>query len=156
MGLIALWHVGSSQTRAQTHVPCIGRWILNHCATRETPIISLNKLSALFFFSSPSGTPICICWLSWWCLISPIGFLHSFSFFLFLWLGNIKGFVLEFIDSFFCCWSSLLNFLVQLLVLQFQNFCLVLFYDFYLFVELLILFMYCFSDFIYFSIYIPL
>ena len=34
-GLVALWHVGSSQTRAQTHVTCIGRWILNHCTTRE-------------------------------------------------------------------------------------------------------------------------
>ena len=33
-------HVGSSPTRAQTHVPCIGRWILNHCATREVPKIS--------------------------------------------------------------------------------------------------------------------
>ena len=28
-------HAGSSQTRARTHVPCIGRQILNHCATRE-------------------------------------------------------------------------------------------------------------------------
>ena len=28
-------HVGSSQTRARTCVPCIGRQILNHCATRE-------------------------------------------------------------------------------------------------------------------------
>ena len=27
--------MGSSQTRARTHVRCIGRWILNHCATRE-------------------------------------------------------------------------------------------------------------------------
>ena len=26
-GLVAPWHVGSSQTRARTHVPCIGRWI---------------------------------------------------------------------------------------------------------------------------------
>ena len=34
-GLVALWHVGSSQTRARTHVPCIGRQTLNHCATRE-------------------------------------------------------------------------------------------------------------------------
>ena len=25
----------SSHTRDQTHVPCIGRWILNHCTTRE-------------------------------------------------------------------------------------------------------------------------
>ena len=34
-GLVAPQHVGSSQTRAQTRVPCIGRQILNHCATRE-------------------------------------------------------------------------------------------------------------------------
>ena len=31
----ARWHVGSSQTRARTRVPCIGRQIFNHCATRE-------------------------------------------------------------------------------------------------------------------------
>ena len=37
MGLVAPWHVGSSQTRARTRVPCIGRQILNHCATREAP-----------------------------------------------------------------------------------------------------------------------
>ena len=37
-GLVAPWHVESSQTRARTCVPCIGRWILNHCATRETPM----------------------------------------------------------------------------------------------------------------------
>ena len=34
-GLVAPWHVGSSQTRARTCVPCIARLILNHCATRE-------------------------------------------------------------------------------------------------------------------------
>ena len=34
-GPAALRHVGSSQTRARTHVPCIGRQIVNHCATRE-------------------------------------------------------------------------------------------------------------------------
>ena len=36
-GPVALRHVGSSQTRARTRVPCIGRQILNHCATREAP-----------------------------------------------------------------------------------------------------------------------
>ena len=30
--------MGSSQTRARTRVPCIGRQILNHCATREAQI----------------------------------------------------------------------------------------------------------------------
>ena len=42
MGLVALRHVGSLWTRARTCVPCIGRWILSHCATRE----------ALYFFQS--------------------------------------------------------------------------------------------------------
>ena len=36
-GLVAPRHVGSSRTRARTRVPCIGRWILNHCATKEAP-----------------------------------------------------------------------------------------------------------------------
>ena len=36
-GPVAPWHVGSSQTGARTRVPCIGRQILNHCATREAP-----------------------------------------------------------------------------------------------------------------------
>ena len=35
MGLVAPWHVRSSRTRARTRVPCIGRRILSHCATRE-------------------------------------------------------------------------------------------------------------------------
>ena len=34
-GLVAPRHVGSSQARARTRVPCIGRQILNHCTTRE-------------------------------------------------------------------------------------------------------------------------
>ena len=39
-GPVAPRHVGSSQTRARTRVPCIGRQILNHCATREAPLYS--------------------------------------------------------------------------------------------------------------------
>ena len=34
-------HVGSSRTGARTRVPCIGRWILNHCATREALLFVL-------------------------------------------------------------------------------------------------------------------
>ena len=37
-------HVGSSQTRARTRVPCISRQILNHCATREALYILFNIL----------------------------------------------------------------------------------------------------------------
>ena len=36
-GLLAPRYVGSSRTRAQTRNPCIGRQILNHCATRGAP-----------------------------------------------------------------------------------------------------------------------
>ena len=32
-----MWDL-SSPTRDRTHVPCIGRWILNHWTTREVPI----------------------------------------------------------------------------------------------------------------------
>ena len=42
-GLVAPWHVGSSQTRARTRVPCISRQILNHCATREALLISFES-----------------------------------------------------------------------------------------------------------------
>ena len=45
-GLFAPRHVGSSQTRARTRVPCIGRQILNHCATREVPVIFFNSCKA--------------------------------------------------------------------------------------------------------------
>ena len=38
-GQVAPRHAGSSQTRARTRVPCIGRQILNHCATREAPVL---------------------------------------------------------------------------------------------------------------------
>ena len=37
--------MGSSQTRARTRVPCIGRQILNHCTTREAQGLSLYKLA---------------------------------------------------------------------------------------------------------------
>ena len=46
-GLVAPRHVGSSRTRAQTCVPCLGRQILNHCATRE----ALDTFLIKIFFS---------------------------------------------------------------------------------------------------------
>ena len=42
MGLVAPRHVGSSQTRARTRVPCTSRQTLNHCATREALCISFD------------------------------------------------------------------------------------------------------------------
>ena len=44
-GLVAPRHVGSSWTRDRTRVPCIGRWILNHCTTREVPQSFLFMIS---------------------------------------------------------------------------------------------------------------
>ena len=51
-GLVAPWHVGSSWTRARTRVPCIGRRIPNHCATREAPCYILDMWE---FISSESS-----------------------------------------------------------------------------------------------------
>ena len=42
-GLVAPWHVGSSWTRARTRVPCTGRRILNHCATREAQSVGFQE-----------------------------------------------------------------------------------------------------------------
>ena len=50
-GLVAPRHVGSSQTRARTRVPCIGRQIPNHCATREAP--GSHFRSCLPWFTCP-------------------------------------------------------------------------------------------------------
>ena len=44
-GLSCPRHVGSSQTRARTCVPCTGRWIPNHCATREAPLARFKNTS---------------------------------------------------------------------------------------------------------------
>ena len=63
-GLAAPRHVGSSWTRVQTCVPCIGRQILNHWTTREVlllnfrldtdkKIILLRKSSLLFVPNHP-------------------------------------------------------------------------------------------------------
>ena len=43
-------HAGSSQTRARTRVPCIGRQTPNHCATREARYVFLKLTIFNFFF----------------------------------------------------------------------------------------------------------
>ena len=40
---LAVPHVGSSWTRDQTHIPCIGRWILNHLTTREVSNMEFGR-----------------------------------------------------------------------------------------------------------------
>ena len=42
VGLFVPRHVESSWTRDQTHVPCVGRWIISHCTTREVPFVSFK------------------------------------------------------------------------------------------------------------------
>ena len=57
MSLVALRHVESSWTRDQTCIPCIGRQILNHCATREVPpcgFLHFEKVSPKAFPSRPA------------------------------------------------------------------------------------------------------
>ena len=44
-GTQALQHVGSSWTRRQICVPCIGRWIRNHWTTRDVPCDSFLSLT---------------------------------------------------------------------------------------------------------------
>ena len=43
-------HVGSSQTRARTRVPCTSRQTPNHCATREAPILIIVLLVLVKIF----------------------------------------------------------------------------------------------------------
>ena len=48
--LRGMWE--SSQTRARTRVPCIGRQILNHCATREALcVLFLQRFAKLEMIS---------------------------------------------------------------------------------------------------------
>ena len=49
MSLVALQHAGSSQNRAQNHVPCIHRQILKHCTTRDVPFILLQLIDSHVF-----------------------------------------------------------------------------------------------------------
>ena len=60
-GLVAPRHVGSSQTRARTRVPCIGRQILNHCTTREALSLTLDLASLQDYFEAdrnPGQSPV--------------------------------------------------------------------------------------------------
>ena len=74
-GLVAPRHVGSSQTRARTRVPCIGRQILNHCATREALqyILYMNSF-LLITLHILSQYVTCVC------LFVYRGYFHLISF----------------------------------------------------------------------------
>ena len=52
MGLVALQHVKSSQTRVQTQVLCTGRQILNHWTTREIHAVVLICILFIQYFKT--------------------------------------------------------------------------------------------------------
>ena len=91
-GLVAPRHVGSSQTRARTRVPCIGRRILNHCATREAHVLCFVYPTTIFKIQQRRKKNAVTCgaatslvtggtikWCDPWGQVSG-GFLFSFSF----------------------------------------------------------------------------
>ena len=67
-----MWHTGLA-ARDRTCVPCIGRWILNHCTTREVPIFLIKKIFLFFvivlpffFFFSCCASRLAGSWLPGW------------------------------------------------------------------------------------------
>ena len=63
-GVVAPRHVGFSQTRARTRVPCIVRQILNHCATREAPRwIFKEVINQMKLINSEDSLPASDCFL---------------------------------------------------------------------------------------------
>ena len=60
-GPVAPRHVGSSQTRARTRVPCTGRQTPNHCATREALPRILIPYNYLFAVSTPHSVTASLC-----------------------------------------------------------------------------------------------
>ena len=54
--LVALQHVGSSWTRDQTQVPCVGKWILKYRTTRK--VLYWNIVDLQYYVSF---TCVCVC-----------------------------------------------------------------------------------------------
>ena len=70
-GLVAPRHVGSSRTRARTRVPCIGRQILNHWATREVRWFLFSFLNVFYL-----STVDLQCYVSFWCTAKWFSFIY--------------------------------------------------------------------------------
>ena len=50
--LLSIIGKGSSQTKARTRDPCIGRQILNHCTTREAPKLAFLSVIFVYFLGT--------------------------------------------------------------------------------------------------------
>ena len=70
LGLVAPWHVGSSWTRDQTHVPCIGRQILNHWPPKKVLfLLFFDRICLISLMMSSMHrrfTCICFCMSLWY------------------------------------------------------------------------------------------
>ena len=63
-GLVAPWHMGSSRTRARTHVPCIGRRFLTTAPPGKSPKTTIEnklplKVNMTHFSEFSMPTPLC-------------------------------------------------------------------------------------------------
>ena len=61
MGFVALWHGKSSWTRDQSHVPCIGRGILNRWTSKKVPACCF--LYQFYISTRPARDGACIPWV---------------------------------------------------------------------------------------------
>lgn len=110
---------------------------------------------ALSFFPLFLGLPLCMCWYAWQCPRILLDCVHFSSFFFplsDLRLYNFNWPVFNFIDSLFCLlrtviWTLWWAFHFSYYTLQVQNFCLVTFYNFYLFIDFLYLLEVIFTSF---------
>ena len=74
-GLAAPWHVEYSWTRDRTHVPCIGRWTLNHWTTREVPLFPFYDQTCQFIFHSYLNYILLLIFLTLCCSFSDISWI---------------------------------------------------------------------------------
>ena len=61
MGLASLRHVESSWTRDRTHVPCIGRWILNTWTTSGKDQWEVLEWLIVLYRGRTSGKSLVLC-----------------------------------------------------------------------------------------------
>ena len=75
--------MGSSQARDRTRVLCIGRWILNHCATREVPFCVFWYSPSIPQWSHPPQIFTTVIPSTWIILPALFPLTHNLSHYLF-------------------------------------------------------------------------